>query len=54
MNVFTCNLADCVPNSMLLEEPRHKKSCIRGFVASFDSDKPAQLQRLASVLKVQI
>ena len=35
-------------------EPRHEKTCLRGSVARYDSNRPAQLQRLATVIKFLI
>ena len=32
-------------------EPRHEKMCLRDFTTRSDSNRPAQLQKLARVLK---
>ena len=35
-------------------EPRHEKTCLREFPARYDSNWPAQLQKLARVLKFRL
>ena len=35
-------------------EPHHEKTCLLGFATRYDSNRPAQLQKLARVLKIWI
>ena len=40
--------------SCFLFEPHHVKMCLRGFLTRYASNKPAQLQKLARILKLWI
>ena len=37
-----------------LNEPRHEKTCLRGFENRYDSNRPAQRHKLARVLKFRL
>ena len=39
---------------LLSFEPRHEKTCFWGFSTRYDSNQPAQLMRLARVLKFRL
>ena len=46
-----CRIVTVVPH---LLEPHHAKMCLRRFSSRSDSNQPAQLQKLARILKLWI
>ena len=49
---ITCKLSDRQVWANRIIEPHHEKICLRGFLTREDSNQPAQLQKLARILKL--